>query len=252
MALDIINSTNLSFFHSSQKAEIFSMKAEVMARLGLIEDANRVFAQAVQIDLNFAKAWSLWGNFNDQRFRQTKELSFATNSVNCYLQAATLLENLKARKFLFRILWILTFETPHSEISSSFELYNADLPQWYWITFLPQFTQSLSRFEASIVHLLFSKLIRSFPQVAYFHLRTLIESKADSRPIPFFRLLSLKLVPFNTVFIYRRTIAIMTSSPLPPRTELMNFYPLPELHIRSSPYRWKIWPSIYPTDSPHT
>lgn len=63
-ALEVINATNLNYFSTIQKAEFFSMKALILSKLGMVEEANRVFAQAVQIDLNIGKGWAYWGNFN--------------------------------------------------------------------------------------------------------------------------------------------------------------------------------------------
>lgn len=187
LALDVINATNLGFFHTLQKAEFFALKADVMSRLGLVDEANRVFAQAVQVDLNLAKAWALWGNFNDQRFRQIKDPACAVNAINCYLQAATLVRGMKARKFLARLLWILSFDTPQGHLSSSFEVYNNDLPLWYWINLVSFLFTSLSRIEASTAQLVLSRLVKTFPQVrllSYFRLSTSSSKSAPKRRRP--------------------------------------------------------------------
>lgn len=63
-ALEVINATNLNYFSSLQKAEFFTMKGLILSKLGMAEEANRVFAQAVQIDLNIGKGWAYWGQFN--------------------------------------------------------------------------------------------------------------------------------------------------------------------------------------------
>lgn len=165
IALDVINSTNIGFFQTIQKADFFALKADLMAKLGLVDEANRVFAQAVQIDLNLAKGWSLWGSLNDQRFRQTKESIYASNAINCFLQAATLLKPSRARKYLTRLLWILSFESPNNDLSSSFELYNNDLPVWFWIPLVYFLIFSLDRSESSICRLVLVKILRTYPQV---------------------------------------------------------------------------------------
>ena len=148
------------------------MKAVVLSRLGMIEEANRVFAQAVQIDLNIAKGWSAWGYFNDQRFQQSKDITFGVNAVNCYLQAATLYKYASARKYLARVLWLLTFEDASGSMSKSFELYNHDLAAWYWVPFIPELLTSLTRREARQARFLLMKIAKSFPQALYFSLRT--------------------------------------------------------------------------------
>ncbi len=171
-ALEVINATNLNYFNNAQKAEFFTLKAIVLSRLGMIDEANRIFAQAVQIDLNIAKGWSAWGYFNDQRFQQSKDITFGVNAVNCYLQAATLCKNASARKYLTRVLWLLTFEDASGSMSKSFELYNHDLPAWSWVPFIPELLTSLNRREARQARFLLMKIAKSYPQALYLQLRT--------------------------------------------------------------------------------
>lgn len=110
--------------------------------------------------------------FLDQRFQQTHDITLAVSAINCYLQAATLFKIAKARKFGARILWLLTFEDAVGSMAKSFELYNNDLPTWFWIPFIPQLLSSLSRKEARLVRFLLIKLAKSFPQALYLPLRT--------------------------------------------------------------------------------
>jgi transformation/transcription domain-associated protein len=174
-ALEVINATNLNYFNNTQKAEFFTLKAIVLSRLGMIDEANRIFAQAVQIDLNISKGWSSWGYFNDQRFQQSKDITFGVNAVNCYLQAATLCKSVNSRKYLARVLWLLTFEDSIGSMSKSFELYNHDLPSWYWVPFIPELLTSLNRREARQARFLLMKIAKSYPQALYLQLRTINE-----------------------------------------------------------------------------
>jgi transformation/transcription domain-associated protein len=57
-------------------------------------------------------------------------------------------------------------------MAKSFELYNNDLPTWFWVAFLPQLLSSLARKEARLVRFLLIKLAKSFPQALYLPLRT--------------------------------------------------------------------------------
>ena len=183
-ALEVINATNLNYFNNTQKAEFFTLKAIVLSRLGMIDEANRIFAQAVQIDLNIAKGWSSWGYFNDQRFQQSKDITFGVNAVNCYLQAATLCKNVNSRKYLTRVLWLLTFEDSAGSMSKSFELYNHDLPSWYWVPFISELLTSLNRREARQARFLLMKIAKSYPQALYLQLRTINEEYKMSNLSP--------------------------------------------------------------------
>lgn len=171
-ALEVINATNLGYFSNIQKAEFFALKGNILAKLGMVDEANRVFAQAVQIDLNIGMGWAYWGQFNDQRFQHTHDITLAVSAINCYLQAATLFKINKARRFGARILWLLTFEDAVGSMAKSFELYNNDLPTWFWIVFIPQLLAGLSRKEARHVRFLLIKIAKSFPQALYLPLRT--------------------------------------------------------------------------------
>lgn len=192
IALEVVNATNLNYFSGLQKGEFFALRSVILSRLGLIDDANRVFAQAVQIDLNTGHGWAAWGRFNDQRFSQTQDLNLAVNAVNCYLQAATLFKSQKARRFLSRILWLLTFEDPMGSLGKSFEIYNQDLPTWYWISFIPQLLLSLARREQRPARFVLMRIAKNYPQALYLPLRTFHEdcriqygtSTSGSRPPP--------------------------------------------------------------------
>lgn len=110
--------------------------------------------------------------FVDQRFQQTHDITLAVSAINCYLQAATLFKITKARRYGARILWLLTFEDGAGSMAKSFELYNNDLPVWFWVNFIPQLLSSLARKEARLVRFLLIKLAKSFPQALYLPLRT--------------------------------------------------------------------------------
>lgn len=175
--LEIINSTNLGYFVAAQKAEFFTYKAQFLARIdGTHDDANRVFAQAVQIDLNLARGWSSWGAFNDSRFMATKDLAWASNAISCYLQASTLLKGGKGvRKLLARVLWLLSFEDTSGQLGKVFDAYAADFAAWNWIPFIPQLLSALGRREAAQVRTILAKIAKTFPQALYYQLRSVNE-----------------------------------------------------------------------------
>ena len=188
LALDVVNATNLNYFNGAQKGDFFALKALIMARLGMLEDANRVFAQAVQIDLNSAKGWSEWARFNDNRFQQASMmaspdlLNFAVNAINCYLQAAALHKSHRARRFLARVLWLLSFEDDAGSLGKSFETYSNDLPVWNWVPFIPQLLAALGRKECRVVRVVLVKIAKCFPQSLYLPLRVANEELKASMP----------------------------------------------------------------------
>ena len=98
--LDVISNTNLVYFAAQQKAEFITLKGMFLAKLNVPDEANQAFATAVQLDLNLPKAWAEWGFFNDNRFKESNDINYAKHAISCYLQAASLYKNNKARRLL--------------------------------------------------------------------------------------------------------------------------------------------------------
>ena len=171
--LDVINNTNLMFFAAAQKAEFFSLKGMFLNRLGLGDEANQAFATAIQMDLNQPKSWKEWGRYSDQLFRERPAtISFASNAISCYLQAAGLYKNAKARKVLVRILWLLNCDDAEGTLVQACDNFKGETPIWYWITFIPQLLQLLSHKDVKFARKLLMQIAKSFPQSLYYYLRT--------------------------------------------------------------------------------
>ncbi|OZJ06116.1 hypothetical protein BZG36_01053 [Bifiguratus adelaidae] len=171
--LDVINNTNLVYFTPQQKAEFFTLKGMFLAKLNHYNDANESFVSAVQIDISLAKAWAAWGKYNDQRFRENpREYNWANNAVSSYLQAAAIYKSAKSRKYLIRILWLLSLDDAQGTISRAFENFKTELPVWYWITFIPQLLASLRHKESKHARTILTRIAKSYPQALHFQLRT--------------------------------------------------------------------------------
>ena len=59
--LNLINTTNLSFFDPPQKSELFRLKAIFLASLGGRSKSNQAYCHSVQICPTHAKGWVSWG-----------------------------------------------------------------------------------------------------------------------------------------------------------------------------------------------
>ncbi|KAI9356612.1 hypothetical protein BD770DRAFT_444067 [Pilaira anomala] len=171
--LDVITNTNLSYFNHQQKAEFFTLKGQFLAKLNQCNEANEAFVNAVQIDLSLPRAWAEWGRYNDGRFKENPtDLSWANNAVSCYLQAAGIYKNSKARKYLLRVLWLLSLDDQNGTISRAFEGYKGEWPVWYWITFIPQLLMGLLQKEAKHARAILIRIAKQYPQALHFQLRT--------------------------------------------------------------------------------
>ncbi|KAK4997496.1 transcription-associated protein 1, partial [Elasticomyces elasticus] len=173
--LDVINNTNLNYFTQQQKAEFYTLKGMFLAKLGQNDDANTAFGSALFFEIKLPKAWAEWGRYHDNLFKQEPgNLERATAGVNCYLEAAGQYKNAKSRKLLSRVLWLLSLDDAQGQVAKAFEDYRGETPVWYWITFIPQLLNNLSRTagEARIARELLAKLAKTYPQALYFQLRT--------------------------------------------------------------------------------
>jgi transformation/transcription domain-associated protein len=171
--LDVINNTNLNYFGAQQKAEFYTLKGMFLAKLGQKAEANDAFGSALFFDIKLPKAWAEWGRYNDMLFKEDPtNLEKAEAALSCYLEAASQFKNAKSRKLLGRVLWLLSLDNPERRLAEKFEEFKGETPAWYWITFIPQLLNSLSRPEAPIARQILGKLAKTFPQALYCHLRT--------------------------------------------------------------------------------
>lgn len=177
--LDVINNTNLNYFGAQQKAEFYTLKGMFLAKLGQKNEANDAFGSALFFDIKLPKAWAEWGRYNDMLFKEDpSNLEKAEAALSCYLEAASQFKNAKSRKLLGRVLWLLSLDNSERRLAEKFEEFKGDTPAWYWITYIPQLLNSLSRPEAPIARNILGKLAKTYPQALYCHLRTTREDMA--------------------------------------------------------------------------
>ncbi|KAF1346069.1 hypothetical protein BDV97DRAFT_424127 [Delphinella strobiligena] len=173
--LDVINNTNLNYFGQQQKAEFYTLKGMFLAKLNHKDEANDAFGTALFFDIKLPKAWAEWGRYNDQLFKDDPQsVDKASAAISCYLEAAGQYKSAKSRKLLSRILWLLSLDDAEGSLAKAFDNFKGETPVWYWVTFIPQLLNNLSRTptEATIAHGILSKLAKTYPQALYFQLRT--------------------------------------------------------------------------------
>jgi transformation/transcription domain-associated protein len=150
-----------------------------LAKLGQKNEAGEAFGTALYFDIKLPKAWAEWGRYNDMLFKEEPQnLERAEAALSCYLEAASQFKNAKSRKLLGRVLWLLSLDNPERKLAEKFEEFKGDTPAWYWITYIPQLLNSLSRQEAPIARSILGKLAKTYPQALYCHLRTTREDMA--------------------------------------------------------------------------
>lgn len=163
--LDVINNTNLVYFSPQQKAEFFALKGIFFAKLNLYDDAEKAFSSSIQLDTNLAKGWAAYAQYHDRMFKERPhEMKYGAGAMSSYLHAAGIYQNGRTRKFLARILWLLSLDSDGS-IAEAFDDYKGDIPVWYWITFIPQLLAALSNKEAPQAKEILKKIAKQYPQV---------------------------------------------------------------------------------------
>ncbi|KAI9104837.1 hypothetical protein DFS34DRAFT_691063 [Phlyctochytrium arcticum] len=171
--LDVINNTNLLYFNNQQKAEFFALKGIFFAKLNLHDDAEKAFSSSIQLETNLAKGWAAFAQYHDRMFKERPtEMRYGIGAMNSYLQAAGIYNSGRSRKFLARILWLLSLDDVEAHIANAFDEYKGEVPVWYWITFIPQLLASLSNREAHQAKEILKKIAKQYPQSLYFQLRT--------------------------------------------------------------------------------
>ncbi|KAJ1517420.1 hypothetical protein HMI55_007110 [Coelomomyces lativittatus] len=187
--LDMINNTNLVFFNNQQKAEFYTLKGKFLAYLGQEEAANKAFAQAVTTDVHLAKTWAVWGEYQEGLYQTQKgsvdRQQHGQHAVNCFLHTIGLYKNGKARRYIARVLWLLSIqEKTEMLLTSTLEMHKSDLAIWYWLTFIPQLlTMLLDEKQAKHAKYILSKIAHSYPQALHYPLRALKEEMPNNSSV---------------------------------------------------------------------
>lgn len=82
--LNLINTTNLSYFDKTQKSELFRLKAIFLASLRRTSKSNQAYCHSVQICPTHAKSWISWGglcsSLGTLTERQTEQMAKKSGS----------------------------------------------------------------------------------------------------------------------------------------------------------------------------
>ncbi|PVU85356.1 hypothetical protein BB560_007056 [Smittium megazygosporum] len=170
---DLLEGTVLTYFSPQQRAEFLMLKGEILSKLGLFEDADLSYASGIQLDLNSGPCWASWARFNDERFRSNKSnITFAVSAISCYMQASALVKNYTVRRFLARILYLLSSDDANSSVAAAFDSYKGEIPIWYWVYFVPQLLLKLESPCVSQSRYLLSRIAKQYPQSLHYALGT--------------------------------------------------------------------------------
>lgn len=176
--LDVIESTNLKYFTKQMTAEFYALKGMLQAQIGKTEEANKAFSAAVQMHDTLVKAWALWGEYLESVFTKepsakNRNIRHGVEAITCYLHACRHQDESKSRKYLAKVIWLLTYDDEKSALAEAVDKYNVGVPPIQWLPWIPQLLTCLVRNEGKLIINLLSNVGRMFPQAVYFPIRTL-------------------------------------------------------------------------------
>ena len=199
--LNLINTTNLSYFDPCQKSELFRLKGEFLESLGARTKATQSYCHAAQICPSYARAWMSWGGLchtladivetQNQTGKTSADTEKASSNANkvvqylaqsmaCYLESLQCESSDMCRANIPRCLLMVSKDGQAPNLlCSTFEKYATKLPSWIWMAWIPQLLSSLCRKEARVARLLLINMISTYPQAIYFPLRSFYLERRD-------------------------------------------------------------------------
>ncbi|GIY24528.1 hypothetical protein CEXT_37291 [Caerostris extrusa] len=175
--LNVIDSTNLKYFTKEMTAEFYALKAVFLAQLGRYEEANKVFSSACQLHDTLVKAWALWGDYLETMFTKEKpenrSINLGVSALVCFLHSCRHQNESKSRKYLAKVLWLLTYDDKEQNLSEALDKHSVGVPPLQWLPWVPQLLTCLIRPEGKQLLNIISHVGRAFPQAVYFPIRTL-------------------------------------------------------------------------------
>lgn len=173
-ALEVIESTNLRYFSREMTAEFLALKGLLLAQMGNSEQANKSFSAATQMHETLIKAWGFWGDYLEQIFTKEPRQSYlGVGALTCFLHACRHQNESKARKYLAKVLWMLSYDNEETALMDVVDKYGVSIPPSHWLPWIPQLLCCLVQYEGTVILNMLSQVGRMFPQAVYFPIRTL-------------------------------------------------------------------------------
>ncbi|XP_037947653.1 transcription-associated protein 1 isoform X2 [Teleopsis dalmanni] len=172
-ALEVIESTNLKYFTADMNAEFYVLKGMLLSQIGRSDEAGKAFSAAVQLHDGLTKAWAMWGEYMEQLFLRDQQTVLVVSALTCFLHACRHQSESKARKYIAKVLWFLSYENSAGTIMNTLEKYVVGIPSSYWLPWIPQLLCCLVQYDGNVIRNLLSHVGRLYPQAVYFPIRTL-------------------------------------------------------------------------------
>ncbi|KAF7489783.1 Transformation/transcription domain-associated protein [Sarcoptes scabiei] len=191
-AMSVVECTQLSFFQADTKAEFIALKGHILSKMKRTEEADKNLSIALQIHDQSAKCWAMWAEFYYELFMDSvnesfsqRDLKHGSNAVIAYLQASRQMLETKVRKYLARVLWLLSYDK-NDYFADIIEKFNAGLSPSHWIPWVQQLLQCLVRSKSQTFLNIISQMSKFYPEAVYYPTRTTyLALKCEQRDIAF-------------------------------------------------------------------
>jgi transformation/transcription domain-associated protein len=116
------------------------------------DEANKAFSAAVQMHDTSIKAWALYGDYLEQVFtRDARQINLGVNAMACFLHACRHQNESKARKYLAKVLWLLSYDDDNSSLMEALDKYSVGVPPILWLPWTPQLLNCLVQYEGNVI-----------------------------------------------------------------------------------------------------
>ncbi|XP_039632326.1 transformation/transcription domain-associated protein [Polypterus senegalus] len=112
------------------------------------------------------------GDYLENIFVKDRQLHLGVSAITCYLHACRHQNESKSRKYLAKVLWLLSFDDKNT-LADAVDKYCIGVPPLQWLAWIPQLLTCLVGSEGKPLLNLISQVGRVFPQAVYFPIRTL-------------------------------------------------------------------------------
>uniref|UniRef100_H2Y0L0 FAT domain-containing protein n=1 Tax=Ciona intestinalis TaxID=7719 RepID=H2Y0L0_CIOIN len=142
--LEVIESTNLKYFTHEMTAEFYALKGMFLAQIGKSDEANKAFSAAVQMHDVLVKAWALWGDYLESVFLKqngsppSSVEQAGVSAITCYLHACRHQNEHKSRKYLAKVIWLLSYDDEQCTLADAVDKYSVGVPSIQWLAWVPQ------------------------------------------------------------------------------------------------------------------
>ncbi|XP_050299225.1 transcription-associated protein 1 isoform X2 [Anthonomus grandis grandis] len=172
--LEVINHTKMQYFGKDMTAEFYALKGMMLHLSGKSDEANKAFSAAIQMHDTSVKAWALYGDYLESVFiKDPRQISLGVNAMACFLHACRHQNEAKARKYIAKVLWLLSYDDEKNSLIEALDKYAVGVPPILWLPWTPQLLNCLVQYKGNVILNLLCQAGRMFPQAVYFPVRLL-------------------------------------------------------------------------------